>query len=280
MTTDTVQATDTAPQNETKSKSPFQGFYNNPLPHDYFGFLSPVGYRAPDETMAVLRPWLTKKQQEITDRPIRIVDFFSGYGANGLLLRTRLSMPEVSSLFAEGVLASQDYKDHQAFLAAPLIGADKVELTGLDIAPNALAYAHDTGLYQQVFDDNLLEGRPSPGLAKAAFDADIIIESGGHHEISAPIIDGLLGATNPNQRPPLIMSIARDFDTAPIMAVLEQHQYRARVLKPDFMLRRFDSEDERKERQARNVELGLPKGGALGDNVRYANLYWAEHTQV
>ncbi len=277
MMTDKTAVPDGTKQDHPQSKSPFQGFYNNPLPHDYFGFLTPVGYRAPDETMAVLRPWLAEQRRQIKDRPIRIVDFFSGYGANGLLLRTGLSMAEVSALFAEGVLKSTDYKDHQAFLADPLISPDQVELTGLDIATNALAYAHDTGLYQQVFDDNLIENRPSPGLAKAVFDADIIIESGGHHEISAPIIDGLLGATNPDKRPPLMMSIARDFDVAPISAVLEQHGYRHRVLKPDFLFRRFADNAEREERQARNEALGLPRGGIFGDNVRYANLYWAEY---
>lgn len=277
MMTDKIAAPDGTAQHRPQSKSPFQGFYNNPLPHDYFGFLAPVGYRAPDETMAVLRPWLAEQRRQITDRPIRIIDFFSGYGANGLLLRTGLSMAEVSALFAEGVLASTDHKDHQAFLAKPLIGPDLVDLTALDIAANALAYARDTGLYQRVFDDNLIENRPSPGLAKAVYEADIIIESGGHHEISAPIIDGLLGAANPDRLPPLMMSIARDFDLTPIMAVLAQHHYRHRILKPDFLLRYFADADEKRERQARNIALSQPVGGIFGDNVRYANLYWAEY---
>ena len=277
MTSVSLSVPDEAQSTEPTSTSPFQGFYNNPLPHDYFGFLSPVGYRAPDETMAILRPWLAQQATEITDRPLRIVDFFSGYGANGLLLRTGYSMAEISALYAEGDLASDDFEVHQRFFREPVISANQVELTGLDIAANALAYAHDTGVYQQVFDDNLLENPPSQGLAQAAFDADIILESGGHHEISAPIIDGLLGAINPDRRPPLMMSIARDFDTSPIIDVLARHGYGYRVLKPDFMLRQFADDAEREKRQARNRELGKPNGGTLGDNVRYADLYWAEY---
>jgi hypothetical protein len=259
-----------------KSTSPFQGFYNHPLPHDYFSFLRPVGYRAPDETMGLLRPWLAQQAEMITGRPIRILDFFCGYGANGLLLRTGYSIAEVSALYAEGDLASTDFVDHQRFFSQPMIDSTQVEISGLDIAPNALRYAHATGIYQRVFDDNLIENAPSPALAKVAFDADIIIESGGHHEISAPIIDRLLSASNPDKPPPLIMSVARDFDFAPISRVLTGHNYRYRIDKPDFMLRRFADDAERKQRQARNLELGLPKGGVLGDNVRYANLYWAE----
>lgn len=282
MTAETLIATD-APasrQTQARSASPFQGFYNYPLPHDYFGFLAPVGYRAPDETMGLLRPWLREQQKVITDRPIRILDFFSGYGANGLMLRTGYSIPEISTLYAEGDLSTHDFAKHRAFFAEQPIGPDQVELYGLDIAPNALAYAKATNVYQQVFDDNLLEGPPSAALAQAVHDADIIIESGGHHEISAPIIDGLLGAANPARRPPLILSVARDFDFQPIAEVLDRHDYRFRIAKPDFMLRRFADDAERARRQARNLELGQPVGGPLGDNVRYANLYWVEPAET
>ncbi|MEO0394025.1 MAG: hypothetical protein AAF213_12410 [Pseudomonadota bacterium] len=262
----------------SQATSPFEGFYNNPLPHDYFGFLSPVNYRAPDETMAVLRPWLVTKAEENPGRPIRVLDFFCGYGANGLLLRTGMATDEISILFAEGALRSEDFAEHKAFLSTPKLGPDQVHLTGLDIAANALAYARDTGVYQEVYDDNLREQAPSSGLAKAAFEADIIIESGGHHAISAPIIDGLLAATNPALRPPLMMTIARDFDRAPIIEVLHRHGYHYDLLKQDLMLRRFNDPAERAERHGRNRLWGLPTGGPLGDNVRYADLFWATAT--
>ncbi|MEM6903771.1 MAG: hypothetical protein AAF556_11100 [Pseudomonadota bacterium] len=256
--------------------SPFETLYNNPLPHHYFGFLAPVSYRAPDETMALLRPWLAEQWRANNKQPVRVLDFFSGYGANGILLRTGLSMTEINELYRAGVLASQDLSAHTAFFQDPVIDADKLHLSALDIAPNALAYARQSGVYQEVFGENLLERAPSDGLSEAAFNADIIIESGGHHEVSPGIIDGLLGATNPHRRPPMIMSIARDFALKPIEAALAKHGYQAQLVKPDFLLRSFVDDVERAKKHDRTTALGLPVGGVLGDNVRYANLFWAE----
>ncbi|MBV6631845.1 MAG: hypothetical protein KI792_02295 [Alphaproteobacteria bacterium] len=258
------------------NSSPFETLYNNPLPHHYFGFLAPVSYRAPDETMAVLRPWLAEKWRSNGSEPVRVLDFFSGYGANGILLRTGFGMAEISELYSRGALSTEDLDAHTAFFKDAAVGPDKLHLSALDIAPNALAYSKESGVYQNAFGENLLENAPSEALSEAAYNADIIIESGGHHEVSPAIIDGLLGATNPDKRPPLVMSVARDFDLVPIRAALAKHGYEARLVKPDFLLRTFVDDVEKATKHERTRALGLPEGGVLGDNVRYANLFWAE----
>lgn len=258
----------------SKTVSPFAGFYDAPFPHDYFKFLEPVRYRAPDETMAVLRPWLAMRGEQKT----RIVDFFSGYGANGMLLRTGYSMTELYANLEHGPLKDQDMAVHKAFFDQAPLGPEKLDLTALDIAQNALAYSRDNGVYQRVFDDDLTGNDPSAGLAQAAFEADIFIESGGHHEISAPIIDRLLKASDPQKKPPVILSIIRDTDEKPALKVLESHGYRHRILKKNYFLRYYTDEAEREKRHGLQRDLGYPVDGPFGDFLRYATLYWAEPT--
>lgn len=207
-----------------KTFTDFDLIYNNPDPRPYYRNLAPVDYRMPEVTCGFL-----KKHSQLLARyfgrpKIRVLDFASGFGANGALLQHELGIGDLYSFYdkeAPGELPSCD----EPFFSARQKEQNLFEIGGLDIAANALSYAKANGLIAEGFAENLIENQPTERLHAFLQQTDIIMEVGALLDILQEAVIELLKCATPGRRPWLLTSPRYDVDIAPLKAYLAQNCY-------------------------------------------------------
>ena len=78
-----------------KTFTDFDLIYNNPDPRPYYRNLAPVDYRMPEVTCGFLKRYARLLTGHFGRTRIRILDFASGFGANGALLQHDLGIGDL-----------------------------------------------------------------------------------------------------------------------------------------------------------------------------------------
>lgn len=228
----------------------FDSLYDLEDPRPYFRGVETSDYRMPGVLAAVLRaliPVLRTGQD-----PARLVDFACGYGAVGLCLRNTMTMADLYRFYATDA-AGPDRGHFSSTRSKPAMDH---EITGLDIARNALAYAQGCGAIDQGLTENVLEGTPSPHLQKCLNAADLVYESGAIGDHVSAAMDAILKTAAP-AHPALLLCPRPRVGLAPLRKVLERHGYTLHVLIPGVRYRRAFSPEELAEEVAQGIANGL-----------------------
>ena len=182
-------------------KNEFDSIYNLTDPAPYFQALEPADYRMP----WVLATWLKRSHtilaESLGDETLRLVDFACGYGTNGALLRHEMSMQALYSYFSARswqVTEEKKYwrEDRIHFSALP--GAQsRFQITGIDVAQNALDYAQYLGFIDQQFSDDLIGGLPGQVLSESLAETHIVVESGAISPRLTSVCEHILSCARP-----------------------------------------------------------------------------------
>ena len=217
----------------------FDALYDLPDPRPYYQGLKPSGYAMPERAADAVRVLADGRPS------FQLLDFACGYGAIGLLLRSRRRMADLYRRYdqpAEGDAAPAD----RAYFAADGASEERGwRIGGLDVAGRALAYAQAVGALDFGFCEDVLRAPPSPSLSAFLRETDLIVESGAIGSLLAPALPRLIAAAAPN-RPGILYCPRPNVDAAGIAAALEPLGYSVEPLGAPAAYRKPLSEAERR----------------------------------
>jgi SAM-dependent methyltransferase len=179
--------------------TPFDEIYDQPDPRPYFRALAPWDYQTPHHAQRVFRRIVAALDQHPdTARPVTVLDLCCSYGINAALLNHDLTLRDLYDHYTS--------PQTEALTTAELIERDRayyavrrhphpVRVIGLDVAPNAIAYARAVGLLDEGFAENLETDPPSPTLHRAAHPIRLITITGGAVFLSPRTFQPLLAST-------------------------------------------------------------------------------------
>lgn len=218
--------------------------YDMAEPRAYFRSLAPLGYRQP----TVVADYLGRFGGAIAafrgKARLRVLDFACGYGVLGTLLRHDLSLAELYARFATDVGADPIAAD-RAFFAARRRADPGIEIGGLDVARNAVAYARSCALIDQGFTDDLTQGDAGGRLAAFMAGTDLIVETGALYPSIYDCYERLIAAAG-EAAPWLLCGPRGDADTRDLWHRLEARGYRIEVCSGERRrYRKFLHDEER-----------------------------------
>lgn len=191
----------------SRPSADFAKLYDQADANAYFQALAGLDYRLP----AAMTRLIGELGAEIAARggPDRfdVVDFACGYGALGAMLRFGLDVGALSAGIPPG----------------PAREAPSLMIAGVDIAPNALAYAQGARFIDQAFCVDLMTQAPGPELSASLGRCDMIVEVGSFHSVFARCLAPMLDAAG--DRPMVLFSPRPDADPRAAIAVLEERGY-------------------------------------------------------
>ena len=194
-----MQERDTLHQKSGKAN--FDQIYDLGDPRGYFNTLGEFDYCVPRHGQRVFRA-LTGALREEKERDgsggLGVVDVCCSYGINAALLKHDLTLddlyarygsPEIAGLSSEELVEADAafYEEHRSEAA--------LEVVGVDVAPNAVAYGVRSGLLDGGFAENLEEGEPTGELGRAVAGADLVTVTGGVGYVSERTFGKLLDRT-------------------------------------------------------------------------------------
>jgi hypothetical protein len=226
----------------------FDDTYDQPDCRAYFRMMDALGYRNQHHAVAAFRAGLDALCRARGITAPRILDFASSYGIVALLMRHDVTLGDVFARYrapefdhaTSGEVIARD----REWLAGLPRHAPPLHVTGLDIMPNAVAYGRAVGLFDEGFSEDLETAAPSPALAAALGQVDMIVECGSVAQLMPNALDRLLAAAGP-RKPWIMTSPIRGNERARAEEVLRAHgMVQERLPVPPFIHRRFEGPDE------------------------------------
>lgn len=226
----------------------FDDTYDQPDCRAYFRMMDALGYRNQHHAVTAFRAGLAALARARGLSAPRLLDFASSYGIVTLLMRHDITLAQVLARYRapafDGALPDEVIARDRTWLAGVPRHAPPLHVTGLDIMPNAVAYGRAVGLFDEGYAEDLEAGAPSPGLAAALGQVDMIVECGSVAQLMPRALDRVLGACGP-RKPWVMTSPIRGNERAAAAEVLARHGLVQEVLPvAPFVHRRFEGPEE------------------------------------
>ena len=254
-------------------KATFDHIYDEPDPRAYYRTLGALDYEIPQQAY----PTFDKLLSGLDSSPVTVLDLCCSYGINAALMRCALS---IDDLFARYEDSSLD-----GLSSAELIASDRnfyaewlrpqpVRVLGLDLASNAIGYAREVKLLDDGWAEDLETNDPSPELAAAVGEVDLITITGGVGYITARTFDRLLSVPGTRPKPLVAAFVLRQYSYAPIADVLGEHgliteQEQGRT----YAQRRFASQQEQDAALQTLETLGIDTAGKEAEGRYHADFF-------
>jgi SAM-dependent methyltransferase len=257
----------------SSSKANFDSVYDRADPRAYYRELRELDYEVPHHGQQVFRRVLDR----LAIRDATVVDLCCSYGINAALLKHDLELSDLYERYC-GEETSRLTRDE-------LVAADRVfyaerrrsdspAVIGIDVAARAVAYAVDVRLLDHGAAEDLERRDPSPELARAVADVDLITVTGGIGYITERTLERVIDRSDPS-RPPWVAALClRTISYAPIAAALARRGLVTEELEGrTFPQRRFADAAER-DYALRSLEArGLDPQGKEGAGAYHAAVY-------
>ncbi len=250
--------------------------YNQPDPRSYFRELKKFDYSIPGTAKPIFQK-LVQRLQDRRDDTIHVLDLGCSYGINAALLKYDLSIPELYEHWGQKGLAEatpEQLIEHDKRFYADLDTPEDIEVTGLDLADKAIAFAEETGLLDEGLAINL-ETEPLPGPAKADLAAiDLVTSTGCVGYVTEKSFDRLLPAITQGERPWLANFVLRMFPFDAIEETLDEWGYVTEKLTNEtFVQRRFASSEEQNQVMDQLRDQGVDPAGKESEGNLLAEFY-------
>lgn len=259
--------------NNTLQKADFGAIYDQPDPRAYYSTLGPFDYLIPQHGADIFARLLKARATADGPRP-RILDVCCSYGVVATLMKTELDLAGVYAHYREA--AEQELTreqlvevDRRLLQERPVPGAPTV--VGLDVAPNAIGYALETGALDGGVVENLEVDEPSAELGELIADVDLITTTGGVGYVTEKTFGRLLDLA-----PDAVWVAAfclRTYDYGPIIESLSARGLETERLPQTFPQRRFTDAVEARWAVAEVRERGSDPAGKEDDGCYHAEFY-------
>lgn len=261
-----------------KAKADMGHIYNEPNPRAYFRELRELDYAIPGVAKPIFQK-LIHHLQKNRDDTVRVLDLGCSYGVNAALLKHDISMDALYEHWGREDVDNRTTKemvaDDQDFFAS-LGGLENIEVTGLDQAENAIAFAEEVGL----LDDGLavdLESdllSLSPQAKEGLAPIDLVISTGCVGYLTEKSFARLLPAITQGHKPWIANFVLRAFPFDAIGKTLNDWGYVTEKLNGQaFLQRRFASADEQDQVLDQLRDRAIDPSGKEAEGCLLAELY-------
>lgn len=255
------------------AKARFDHIYTQPDPRAYFDVLGGLGYREAEHCARIvtkLRPHLPTRSARTT-----VLDVCCSYGILGSLLGSHVTLTDMQRRYGDAT-AKQWTTEHLTDADRRWLTAHRREdppsVIGVDIAAPAVVYGLATGALDRGWAEDLEDHDPSPDLAAALCEVDLITVAGGIGYITERTLARLLSAS---PSPPWVAAlVVRMFPYDRIATALAAcGLVTERLTTETFPRRRFASETEQQAVLTRLAAMGIDPAGREDEGWYHAELF-------
>ncbi|MCX4870161.1 hypothetical protein OHU11_02315 [Streptomyces sp. NBC_00257] len=175
-----------------RTMTPFDDIYDQTDPRAFFRELGAFGYRTPHHAQRIFRRLAALRLRAPGDA---VLDLCCSYGINAALLNHDLTLDDLYAHYTSpraAAMTTEELAEHDRSFFRARRRRDAVPVIGLDIAPNAIAYARAVGLLDDGYAENLETAPPTRDLLDAARSIRLITITGGASFLSRATFQPLL----------------------------------------------------------------------------------------
>ena len=258
------------------AKATMDHIYDRADPRAYFRELKSVGYRITGAAKPVLQRLIELRQKQ-TDDTVHILDLGCSYGINAALLKHDLSIQDLYDRWAEleqGSATAKEIIEQDADFFAHLDQIEDIEVIGLDVAENAVAYGEQAGLLDRGLAMDL-ESHPLPqDVWPDLVAVDLVTATGCVGYVTEKSFEELLPAVTRGARPWFANFVLRMFPFEEIAETLGKAGFVTEKLSQRlFVQRKFASRDEQDKVLEQLIERGIDPSGKETKGHLLAELY-------
>jgi len=260
--------------NEVKENMDY--IYNQPDPRAYFRELNKLDYGIPDNAKPIFQKLIDNLRQR-RDDTIHLLDLGCSYGINAAILKHDLSMEDLYEHWGQNKMVGATSEDVVAFDHKFYSGTDNredIQVTGLDQAENAIAFAVESGLLDKGFATNLETEQLSTQAEKTLAQVDLVTSTGCVGYMTEKSFDRILPAVSEGQMPWIANFVLRLFPFGAIEESLDKCGYVTEKLEGrTFFQRQFASDDEQDQVLEQLHEQGVDTTGKEAKGHFLAEFY-------
>lgn len=255
--------------NDAKAK--MDHIYDQADPRAYFRELKSIGYAIPGAAKPIFQKLISRLQRNTHDT-IHVLDIGCSYGINAALLKHDLSIGDLYDHWGQKNLVDatpEEVVEQDKEFFAGLDEVEDIEVIGLDVAENAVAFAEEAGLLDEGLTVDL-ENEPLPeGAVEELAPVDLVISTGCVGYVTEKSFDRLLPAVTEGQRPWFANFVLRMYPFDAIEETLNEAGYVTEKLEGrTFVQREFASAEEQEEIIAQLRDQGIdPTGKEIGGQL-------------
>jgi hypothetical protein len=257
------------------AKANLNHIYNQPDPRAYFRELGKLDYAIPGTAKPLFESLIGHLRHERQDT-VHLLDLGCSYGVNAALLKHDLSMADLYEHWGSEKLTDAEPDEVRELDRRFFNGNSECELEviGLDVANNAVAFAEEAGLLDSGIAANL-EVEPLPGAAQEDLAAvDLVTSTGCVGYVTEKSFEQLLPAMAKGQSPWMANFVLRLFPFEPIETALADWGYVTEKLEGEtFIQRRFASPEEQEGMLRQLRERDIDPEGKEAEGHLHAEFY-------
>ncbi len=263
---------------EKSGKANFDLIYDLEDPREYFNVLGEFGYSIPQHGYRLFSALLEARREEISERPLRVVDICCSYGVNAALLKYETTLEDLYARYGSQELSGfscEELVESDAAFYRERRREKAPEVVGLDVARNAVSYGIRSGILDAGFAENLEEDEPSDELRRAVVSGvDLLSVTGGVGYISEHTFQRLLDCA-PGDRAPWVAAFAlRWVSYEEISEALSAYGLVTEKLEGHtFTQRRFTGDEEREYVLDELAKMDVDTTGKEDEGWYHANFY-------
>jgi len=257
---------------DSSGKINLNDIYNLPNPTAYFSALSHLEYQIPQRARPIFQRTIAARREARGERSVRVLDLGCSYGVNGALLKHGLSMSDLYRLYNDAPEEARDRLiDRDREIYVDPVDPD-LDVIGLDVADQAVAYAMEAGALDAGLAANLEARDPTAAEAALLGGADLIISTGCFGYVTDTSLRRLVEASN-GSRPWMAHFVLRMFAFDEAEDMLAQHGYATEKVEGFHPQRRFASAEEQAHALDNLERLGIDPTGAEAEGWYLAELH-------
>ena len=267
--------------NEAKHR--MDHIYDHCDPRLYCSTLEHLNYSIPDNAKPICQALIEQLRKRLNRDTVHVIDLGCSYGVNAALLKYDLSMEDLYARWdidRRGDDSCKEIIQSEQEFFENLDQADKLEITGIDPARNAINFAEETGLVDTGLAVDL-ESEPFPepveqGLASA----DLLMSTGCVGYVTEKSFDRLMPAISREQPAWIANFVLRIFPYQPIQNCLETWGYETEKLEDKtFLQRKVASTDEQEKIIRQLRDRNIDPSGQEADGNLMAEFYLSRPTE-
>ncbi len=258
-------------------KAQFGHVYNQADPRGYFQTLRDFEYQAPAHGKRVFARLVQRRSEHLDREDVVVLDLCCSYGINAALLNHDLTLDMLYARYGSRELA--------ALSTDELVVADRtfydehrrshpVRVVGIDVADQAVSYAHCVGLQWAGSRENLETADPSAALARHLTSVDLITVTGGIGYITERTFDRVLEHASAEDGCWVAAFVLRWISYEHIAEVLARYGLVTEQLSGHTFRQRRFADDTERDYVLRELEsMGIDPAGKETDGWYHSNFY-------
>ena len=259
-----------------EAKVNMDDIYDQHDPRAYFRELRKLDYEIPGAAKPIIQQLIGHLQTR-SEEPVHVLDVGSSYGVNAALIKYDMTMPELYAHWGQKALRHstvEDVIENDRSYFDTLDAADNVEVTGLDVAENAVSFGAEVGLLDDSIAINLENESLPQSSRRDLASVDLVMSTGCVGYVTEKTFERLMPAISKGRQPWFANFVLRLFPFDQISESLADQGYVTEKLEGQtFVQRSFASSDEQEQVLCQLHDRGIDTAGNEDEGHYLAEFY-------